>query len=280
MSARTSDGPNGPVPVTSSRMSRVAVAAIGLESPTRWACRASGGSRTRNPRITNAVLCQLKLRWRMTIWTGRNPPARGLGRGRPNRKSSAAPGRESSRGPESAPEKAPAAGSARPEGRRRLGLPKHVRLGPPTRQERPAMGMRVRGKATARPNEVGDPSLRVRTWCLPGTGIPRRKKRNASGVPNPFVAVRAAVRRPRSPGDPRREPQFFPEKSDRLPTARVVAAAGGGRRRLRRPRCIGLPRAAFRSARCILRQPVIPADERVSPGPAGGQHAGLRMAAV
>ena len=25
--------------------------------------RASGGSRTRNPRITNAVLCQLKLRW-------------------------------------------------------------------------------------------------------------------------------------------------------------------------------------------------------------------------
>ncbi len=25
---------------------------------------ASGGSRTRNPRITNAVLCQLKLRWR------------------------------------------------------------------------------------------------------------------------------------------------------------------------------------------------------------------------
>ena len=26
--------------------------------------RASGGSRTRNPRITNAVLCQLKLRWR------------------------------------------------------------------------------------------------------------------------------------------------------------------------------------------------------------------------
>ena len=26
--------------------------------------KASGGSRTRNPRITNAVLCQLKLRWR------------------------------------------------------------------------------------------------------------------------------------------------------------------------------------------------------------------------
>ena len=25
--------------------------------------RASGGSRTRNPRITNAVLCRLKLRW-------------------------------------------------------------------------------------------------------------------------------------------------------------------------------------------------------------------------
>ncbi len=26
--------------------------------------RASGGSRTHNPRITNAVLCRLKLRWR------------------------------------------------------------------------------------------------------------------------------------------------------------------------------------------------------------------------
>ena len=25
--------------------------------------RASGGNRTHNPRITNAVLCQLKLRW-------------------------------------------------------------------------------------------------------------------------------------------------------------------------------------------------------------------------
>ena len=47
------------------------------------------------------------------------------------------------------------------------------------------MGMRVRGKATARPNEVGDPSLRVRNWCLPGTGIPRRKKSDAAGVPNP-----------------------------------------------------------------------------------------------
>src|SRR5258708_7342078 len=27
--------------------------------------KASGGSRTRNPRITNAVLCQLKLRWQV-----------------------------------------------------------------------------------------------------------------------------------------------------------------------------------------------------------------------
>ncbi len=31
--------------------------------------RASGGSRTRNPRITNAVLCQLKLRWRVPFPT-------------------------------------------------------------------------------------------------------------------------------------------------------------------------------------------------------------------
>ncbi len=29
--------------------------------------RASGGSRTRNPRITNAVLCQLKLRWQWQL---------------------------------------------------------------------------------------------------------------------------------------------------------------------------------------------------------------------
>jgi hypothetical protein len=38
------------------------------------------------------------------------------------------------------------------------------------------MGVRVRGKATARPDEVGDPSLRVRTWCLSGTGIPRHRR--------------------------------------------------------------------------------------------------------
>jgi hypothetical protein len=29
--------------------------------------KASGGSRTRNPRITNAVLCQLKLRWHAAL---------------------------------------------------------------------------------------------------------------------------------------------------------------------------------------------------------------------
>jgi hypothetical protein len=63
------------------------------------------------------------------------------------------------------------------------------------------MGLRVRGKATAGPNEVGDPSLRVRTWCLPGTGIPRRRKREACGVPNLSGAARAAGRRPRSPGE-------------------------------------------------------------------------------
>ena len=31
--------------------------------------RASGGSRTHNPRITNAVLCQLKLRWQIVDWS-------------------------------------------------------------------------------------------------------------------------------------------------------------------------------------------------------------------
>lgn len=38
---------------------------------------ASGGSRTRNPRITNAVLCQLKLRWQTVVEEGLTP--------RPNR---------------------------------------------------------------------------------------------------------------------------------------------------------------------------------------------------
>ena len=40
---------------------------VGLQESTnknQMNVRASGGSRTRNPRITNAVLCQLKLRWR------------------------------------------------------------------------------------------------------------------------------------------------------------------------------------------------------------------------
>ncbi len=38
----------------------------GKESPN---ARASGGSRTRNPRITNAVLCRLKLRWHTELIT-------------------------------------------------------------------------------------------------------------------------------------------------------------------------------------------------------------------
>ena len=38
--------------------------AAGFARPTR----ASGGSRTHNPRITNAVLCQLKLRWRRLFY--------------------------------------------------------------------------------------------------------------------------------------------------------------------------------------------------------------------
>jgi len=35
--------------------------------------------------------------------------------------------------------------------------------GPPTRQEHPAMGVRVRGKATARPDQVGDPAFVAKT---------------------------------------------------------------------------------------------------------------------
>ena len=42
--------------------------------------RASGGNRTHNPRITNAVLCQLKLRWPdgagKTLCNRENPAAR------------------------------------------------------------------------------------------------------------------------------------------------------------------------------------------------------------
>jgi len=34
-----------------------------------------------------------------------------------------------------------------------------AKAGSPTRQERPAMGVRVRGKATARPKKVEDPAF-------------------------------------------------------------------------------------------------------------------------
>ncbi len=47
---------------------RATVDADPMNEPAAWDReKASGGSRTHNPRITNAVLCQLKLRWQWQL---------------------------------------------------------------------------------------------------------------------------------------------------------------------------------------------------------------------
>jgi hypothetical protein len=101
---------------------------------------ASGGNRTHNPRITNAVLCQLKLRWRSD--TRGESAAAGLRR--------VAQSRWASQG---------AAFRNVPVAR---GGANTKKSGVSTRQERPAMVKRIRGKATARPKEVEDPTF---SWC-------------------------------------------------------------------------------------------------------------------
>ena len=45
----------------------------GASRPQVGGKRASGGSRTRNPRITNAVLCRLKLRWPIAVKSAASP---------------------------------------------------------------------------------------------------------------------------------------------------------------------------------------------------------------
>lgn len=50
---------------------------------------------------------------------------------------------------------------------------KNKKVGSLTRQVHPVMGMRVRGKATAFPEEVGDPTLVFQVWVVTRTGIPR-----------------------------------------------------------------------------------------------------------
>src|SRR5262249_39362139 len=81
--------PNGPSPNTRCLTSDSTICDIRCNSPTaktlgilpfneaqpgpvdfsrlRQAQTASGGSRTHNPRITNAVLCRLKLRWHLAM---------------------------------------------------------------------------------------------------------------------------------------------------------------------------------------------------------------------
>ena len=97
--------------------------------------RASGGNRTHNPRITNAVLCQLKLRWR----------------GHPAGKRRTA---ESFKLAQRLTERQVA-----PFYKGFLDTPCNKKSGVSTRQERPTIVKRVRGKATARPKKAEDPTF-------------------------------------------------------------------------------------------------------------------------
>ncbi len=141
--------------------------------------RASGGSRTRNPRITNAVLCQLKLRWRRNHRGGsrvKNPLA-SPDRPSPSRKTSAEHGQQSSRG-----------GNSRCQWGYHMGLTaspmKTTEAGPPTRQERPAN--RECGSGARRPHarhKVGDPAFAMKNVGLPGTRDPELSIPHATRVP-------------------------------------------------------------------------------------------------
>ena len=90
--------------------------------------RASGGNRTHNPRITNAVLCQLKLRW---------PDGDGKKRSRsvkiqpPGTPHSSAPNPQESRVCRQKPGQI---------------TKKRKKVGPLTRQEHPVLAVRVRGR--------------------------------------------------------------------------------------------------------------------------------------
>ena len=76
--------------------------------------KASGGSRTRNPRITNAVLCQLKLRWPVVLpGSDRRDPPRGQIAAVPTRMPRALR-------PTGAPAKRSAQGDSRPSEPRKL----------------------------------------------------------------------------------------------------------------------------------------------------------------
>ena len=98
------------------------------------------------------------------------------------------------------------------------------------------MGMRVRGKATARPNEVGDPSLRVRDGVCRGPEFPDEKTEM-------HLACQTwqAMCGPRCFG-PDRRPNigsnygFAGISRDRPLSVRGAANPPDGRRRLRRPR--------------------------------------------
>ena len=123
--------------------------------------KASGGNRTHNPRITNAVLCQLKLRWRETSdeqKSHRRTPQR------------------------SAEQRGSSSGSPR------VGLPEGLlfperkeKSGVSTRQERPVEAERIRGKATARPKKPKTPLFsgvgdRNRSPCPGERGCTSRAK--------------------------------------------------------------------------------------------------------
>ena len=96
---------------------------------------AGDGNRTHNPRITNAVLCQLKLRWR----------------GHPAGKRRTA---ESLKLAQRVSERQVATFL-----KAYSDIQRNKKSGVSTRQERPAIVKRVRGKATARPKKAEDPTF-------------------------------------------------------------------------------------------------------------------------
>jgi hypothetical protein len=198
--------------------------------------RASGGSRTRNPRITNAVLCQLKLRWRR--------PAAFDGVERPeSRKNSAETG--------------PASRDRAPHRRR------NKKSGASDSAGAPCHGHAGQGQVTARPERSRRPHLEdvfVLSQWVSGTGGPRRLGRRCIRRAKAGVACKIFLR-------PASWPVIFRESArDRRFFAVSIRAAIHAAARSISPHrvaiCVGLRRLASAWPPCgavaviVCRRPV------------------------